>query len=610
MSRFIILIFFVFFLNEGLYAQDNLDSLYAVWQDESQTDSIRVGAYSDFIWDGYMFSNPDTAFVLAQDLLTYGERSHDPNANAKAYLLMGVSKYLNSDNPKALEYYQRSLKIAEEIGDKTGMASTIGNIGIIFYYQGDYPKALEYYQRSLKITEEIGDKTGMANAILNIGNIYKDQGDYPKALEYYHRSLKINEEIGDIKGMSTTIVNIGIIYYYQGDYPKALEYYHRSLRIQEEIGDKAGMSNALNNIGLIYQDQGDYPKALEYCKKALRISKEIGALNREKDTCQCLYDTYKAMGKGNEALVYLEKIQIIEDSLNAEETSKKLQQMEFAKVMLADSLNQVAKDIEVQNTRKEEIRKSEKTRNILLGSGLFLLLLAGGFFSRWRYVKKSRDIISKEKDRSDNLLLNILPAEIAEELKAKGEAVARDFDQVSILFTDFKEFTQMSEKLSAKELVGEINHCFKAFDGICEKYDIEKIKTIGDSFMAAGGLPVPKEDSVKNTVLAALEMTAFIIKRKVERENAGQLGFEMRAGIHTGNVVAGIVGVKKFQYDIWGDTVNTASRMESNGEIRRVNISQFTYDIVKNDPQFSFTSRGKVQVKGKGEVEMWFVESD
>ena len=222
-------------------------------------------------------------------------------------------------------------------------------------------------------------------------------------------------------------------------------------------------------------------------------------------------------------------------------------------------------------------------------------------------VLERTDELILEKKKSDDLLLNILPEEIAEELKLKGSADAREFEQVSILFTDFKEFTQISEILSAKELVAEINHCFRAFDFICEKYGVEKIKTICDSYMVAGGLPVTKEDSVKNTVLAAIEMTAFIINRKVERKAVSQIPFEMRTGIHTGNVVAGIVGVKKFQYDVWGDTVNTASRMESYGKVGQVNISQGTYELLKNDPDFVFESRGKIQAKGKGEIEMYFV---
>jgi adenylate cyclase len=236
-----------------------------------------------------------------------------------------------------------------------------------------------------------------------------------------------------------------------------------------------------------------------------------------------------------------------------------------------------------------------------------VLLLAGGLFARNRYITKSKATLQIEKDRSENLLLNILPEEIAQELKIYGKAEPRDFDLVSILFSDFKGFTEQSAKLSATDLVNEINHCFEAFDGIMAKHKVEKIKTIGDAYMAAGGLPVPTEDSVKNTVLAALEMQTFISKRKAGNDAQNKPAFEMRVGIHTGPVVAGIVGVKKFQYDIWGDTVNTASRMESSGDVGQVNISQTTYELLKDDADFTFESRGKIEAKGKGEVEMYFV---
>ncbi len=189
-----------------------------------------------------------------------------------------------------------------------------------------------------------------------------------------------------------------------------------------------------------------------------------------------------------------------------------------------------------------------------------------------------------------------------------GFTEARQFDNATILFTDFKGFTQLSEQVTPAELVQELNACFKEFDALMTKYHIEKIKTIGDAYMAGGGLPDPQHGSPADVVRAALEMQDFMEHHKAERNAAGKPYFEMRVGIHSGPVVAGIVGVKKFQYDIWGDTVNTASRMESSGEVGQVNISEATYALVKNEASFTFIPRGKVQAKGKGEMEMYFVE--
>jgi class 3 adenylate cyclase len=192
-------------------------------------------------------------------------------------------------------------------------------------------------------------------------------------------------------------------------------------------------------------------------------------------------------------------------------------------------------------------------------------------------------------------------------LKEKGSAEAQLIDHVTVLFTDFKGFTAYSEKLSPKELVRDIHECFSAFDQIMGKYGMEKIKTIGDSYMAAGGLPTPNTTHATDAVNAALEIRQFIAEGKTKKMAMGAPYFEIRIGIHTGPVVAGIVGVKKFAYDIWGDTVNTASRMESSGDEGQVNISGSTYELVKD--QFKCNYRGKIEAKSKGMIDMYFVES-
>jgi predicted ATPase/class 3 adenylate cyclase len=222
-------------------------------------------------------------------------------------------------------------------------------------------------------------------------------------------------------------------------------------------------------------------------------------------------------------------------------------------------------------------------------------------------VEERTKDLQAEKAKSDDLLLNILPYDIAVELKEKGKAEAKTFESVTVMFTDVMGFSKIAEKLSATELVAEIDNCFREFDHIVQKYKIEKIKTIGDSYMAVGGLPVENDTHPVDVVMAAFEINRFIDELSRKQKAEGKPEFKMRIGIHTGNVVAGIVGIKKFQYDIWGDTVNVASRMESHGHIGKVNISQSTYELIKDRPDLEFEYRGKIEAKGKGEMDMYFV---
>ena len=225
---------------------------------------------------------------------------------------------------------------------------------------------------------------------------------------------------------------------------------------------------------------------------------------------------------------------------------------------------------------------------------------------RTKQLNDSNYQLAGEKRKTDELLLNILPLEIAEELRETGSSKARRFPSVTVMFTDFKDFTRLSEQLTPEQLVSEIDYCYRQFDQVIEKYGLEKIKTMGDAYICAGGLPAMNFTHPEDAVGAALDIRDFMGKYKSERLNRNEPFFEIRIGLHTGPVVAGIVGSKKFAYDIWGDTVNLAARMESSGEISKVNISDSTYQMIKD--KFTCTRRGKIEAKNKGSVDMYFVE--
>ena len=233
---------------------------------------------------------------------------------------------------------------------------------------------------------------------------------------------------------------------------------------------------------------------------------------------------------------------------------------------------------------------------------MVLLIIIFIVLKNYSVQKKSNKLLAIEKQKSDDLLLNILPVEVAEELKEHGSAAAKYFDNVTVLFTDFVGFTTVASQMSPQELVAELHTCFKAFDEIIAKYKIEKIKTIGDAYMAISGLPAANNNHALDIVNAAIDIKRYIYERT---QVQGNKSFNIRIGIHTGNVVAGIVGVRKFAYDIWGDTVNTAARMEQNSQPGKINISDATYVLIKH--KIECTYRGEIEAKHKGMLKMYFV---
>lgn len=260
------------------------------------------------------------------------------------------------------------------------------------------------------------------------------------------------------------------------------------------------------------------------------------------------------------------------------------------------------------------LREAESKRNFYLASFVAMLFLAGGaMFSFFRarqnakILAEKNKVIRAEQERSENLLLNILPALVAEELKKQGSTSAQYYEDVSVLFADFVGFSQIAEKLTPQQLVSELDTCFRAFDAIMAKNNLEKIKTIGDAYMAAGGLPHGGGSQLRDMINAAKEMQAWLAEWNIERARLKKPVFEARIGIHNGPVVAGVVGSKKFAFDIWGDTVNIAARIEESGEGGKINISGDVYEVVKQ--YFPCKYRGKIPAKNKGEIDMYFVEN-
>ena len=509
-----------------------------------------------------------------------------------------------------MESYFKVLKMNEESGDKNGIAKVLNNIGNVYRDQHDYPKALEYFFKSLKMNEELGSKFMIALNLVNIGLVYADQKDYPKALEYYLKSLKMNEELGNKSGIGISLTTIGLAYWNQSDYPKALEYDFKALKINEELGSKfmiavnlgsigsayLSVANDTNKVNLFKLFAGNKTKALQqakiYTDSAIVIDKEIGNLNYLFKYYQSLSSIDSSLEDNKGALESYKNYSLFKDSVFNMEKDKKLTQ-----TAMQYEFNKKEAATKAEQDKKDSVERTIRNSTFAGLAGLLVFSIV---------VYRQRNKVKKEKARSEELLLNILPAEVAEELKAKGSAEAKEYDEVTVLFTDFKGFTTISEKLTPAQSVGEINHCFSAFDNIIHKYRIEKIKTIGDAYMCAGGLPAKNNTHADDVVKAAIEIRNFMENHKQEKLAKGETPFEIRIGINTGPVVAGIVGVKKFAYDIWGDTVNIAARMEQSSEAGKVNISGTTYELVKD--KFKCVHRGKVQAKNKGGIDMYFVE--
>jgi len=506
---------------------------------------------------------------------------------------------------KALEYYFQALKLGEEAKNDYRIVTALSNIAVIYLNKSNtYDKALEYLYRALPIAVGLKDYQIIGSVNVNIGELYMNETKYDSALHYFRQSLDAFEQTGDV---SYTLNDIGKLYEKQEKYDSALVYHQRALAIATSLSAKEDMAGSLLGVAQIYFRQGKIKAALATYKNAEEIAKTLDSKFQLKESYQGLAASYSSLNDYNNAFKYQRLLLDIKDSIYNRETDQKLARLDFTFQIdkKQSEINLLTKDRELQESN---LRRQKIARNAVTGGLVLAFIIAFILYRGYRNKVKTNKILDQQKEQIENLVLNILPSEVAQELKLHGYAKPKYFDLVSVMFTDFKGFTKIADELSPHEVVTELNECFIAFDEIIGKYGLEKIKTIGDSYMCAGGIPTPNYEHPAKIVRASLEIRDYIKKRNEIRTSMGLPPWELRIGIHVGPIVAGVVGRKKYAYDIWGSTVNIASRMESNGEIESVNVSASVYNYIKD--LYQCTYRGKIYAKNIGEIDMYFVDHE
>lgn len=428
---------------------------------------------------------------------------------------------------------------------------------------------------------------------------------YPEASKNLEKAKEIYEQLNYKQGISKVSDDLAKVYSKLSYFPKAGEY-------QKEVKTNISLLDSIQQGEKIKQEMKvDFSKKENQLKLNEKISKE--QLAKKSQELQIKEQQLALSIKEKE----LQAMALLKEKAEKNEKEKLLQIAQQEKDLQTAQLTVLSKDKALQEAQilnqKKEIN-FKNTMRVVYWIGILLLSLSLFFIYRnfsnqkinLRRLNISNHKLNREKSKTEELLHNILPIEVANELKANGFSEAKQYDHVTVLFTDFVNFSGISESLTPKELVAEIDLCFKAFDEIMQRHNLEKIKTIGDAYLAVSGLPLADANHAINTVNAAKELLAFMQQTNsvFGVKSAHKAG--IRIGIHSGPVVAGIVGVKKFAYDIWGDTVNTAARMEQNSEAGKINVSNSTYELTKHI--FSFEPRGKIPAKNKGMIEMYFLK--
>jgi class 3 adenylate cyclase len=502
----------------------------------------------------------------------------------------------------------------------------------------DKALAITFSKQLYTTAKRLGDAKLLGPAAYTLALAYRNEGDNRNNDKFMAEAVAAGMQVGQADLIMLAVAERTRLATKERNYREAAAISQRALDYFTQNGDDRSLS-ALR-AELQREQAALQRQKREVQNETRQLSGEVTRLRDEKDELSGSNQQLQGTNQKLERENLTRREQLLTRAKELEESNRELTQTQEEKAIVEARVAESKKEIsalgrealeqrmlateareqlvEAELIRQDAEMKAERQSTQLyaaLGAGAALLLLALTFFSRFRVKQRSAEKlkvanneIEAARKQSDDLLKNILPVDIAEELKTTGKALARRFPDATVMFCDFVNFTKTAERLGAEALVQELDVCFKAFDKIMDQYPgVEKIKTIGDAYMAASGLSSRK--SLPNDIIrAALEMQRFLDEEQRKRSSLGLPFFSGRIGVHTGPVVAGVVGARKFAYDIWGDTVNVASRIESQSEAGRVNISESTYDLIKY--KFRCTYRGKVEAKNKGMIDMYFVEEE
>jgi class 3 adenylate cyclase len=589
-----------------LYSQSSekvkLDSLYLKMKYAKKT-TVKVDLLNEisaFYWEL-------NKIELRDSQQYYNEMAVKLARNAKytqglALSLFNLGKFhisFTNNYSVATPLLLEGMELYEILKDSSGISKCYLQLGLISYILQYYEDAIKNFRLSLNYSESTTPEYLIALSYTELDSI-------ASAKKYFSLAISDYKNNDNQFMLNSCYMYMGKLFLKAKKTDSALYYLNLSIeQIKKEFNHNL-LVRPYAFISAVYLEMNNLSKAIDYAETAYRMSlKSIDRIS-QMEAATTLSRAYELTGNYKKAFFYLNFLNTSKESFFKGSTKQKVAEMqstfEFKKKRENDSLLNEKEKLNRELIFQKTLQDKKNERNIFLFGGIAILLMAGGLWSRLRYIRNTTKIIQQEKARSENLLLNILPLEVAEELKAKGSAAAKHFDNVTVMLTDFVNFTQQVSNMSPQALIDELHTCFKKFDEIIKKYKIEKIKTSGDSYLAVCGLPVPTPDHAVNMINAAIEINEFLRERF---EQLGDKTFTIRIGINSGSVIAGIVGVNKFAYDIWGDTVNTAARMEQNSESGKINISGSTYELVKE--KFHCTYRGKIEAKNKGEIDMYYI---